>query len=198
MNDRPSEEHLLWQELSRNMLVDTPVFALIRSTRQSADGRTSDYFVMEGPDWANVVACVPNSYGETCFIMVRQFRHGSMRVSLEFPGGVVDEGEDPGSAVARELREETGYIAERLRYLGSVNPNPAIMGNRCYTYLAEGCRLPERSEQELDENEIIDVELVPVRELLAGERAEEFDHAMMHVALQFFRHADGRVSPKEK
>lgn len=185
MDDTRQEHHLIWTELDRNTLVDTPVFALIRSRRRAADGREADYFVMDTPDWANVVALTDDSRGRPCFLMVRQFRHGSMAVSLEFPGGVVDSGEDADSAILRELKEETGYVSENVRYLGSVNPNPALMGNRCHTYLAENCHHPGEG-QDLDANEIIDVELVPVEELLSGARRDEFDHAMMHVALEFF------------
>jgi 8-oxo-dGTP pyrophosphatase MutT (NUDIX family) len=185
MDDERQEHHLLWSELERNTLVDTPVFALVRSRRRAADGREADYYIMDAPDWANVVALTTDDRGLQCFVMVRQFRHGSMQVSLEFPGGVVDPGEDPTTAIVRELTEETGYVSDRVRYLGSVNPNPALMGNRCHTYLAEDCRHPGGG-QDLDENEIIDVELVPVEELLGGSRNGEFDHAMMHVALEFY------------
>lgn len=185
MDTDRQEDHLKWRELDRNTLVDTPVFALVRSRRRAADGREADYYVMETPDWANVVALTNDSQGRQCFVMVRQFRHGSMAVSLEFPGGVVDQGEDPTAAITRELKEETGYVSDEISYLGSVNPNPALMGNRCHTYLAEQCVHPGGA-QDLDENEIIDVELVPVDDIISGERNGEFDHAMMHVALEFY------------
>jgi 8-oxo-dGTP pyrophosphatase MutT (NUDIX family) len=185
MDSSKNESHLLWEEDNRNTLVDTPVFSLVRSRRRAADGREADYYVMEAPDWANIVALTTDEAGREAFVMVRQFRHGSMQVSLEFPGGVVDEGEDPLAAVTRELTEETGYVAKEVVLLGSVNPNPALMGNRCYTYLAEDCHHPGHG-QDLDDNEIIDVELVPVEELIEGRRNGEFDHAMMHVALEFY------------
>lgn len=175
----------MWNELDRNTLVDTPVFTLVRSRRRAADGREADYYVMDAPDWANIVALTDDPEGRRCFVMVRQFRHGSMGISLEFPGGVVDPGEDPTTAIIRELKEETGFVSEQVRYLGSVNPNPALMGNRCHTYLAETCIHPGGG-QNLDENEIIDVELVPVEDLVSGTRNGEFDHGMMHVALEFY------------
>jgi 8-oxo-dGTP pyrophosphatase MutT (NUDIX family) len=53
---------------------------------------------------------------------------------------MVDEGETPEEAARRELREETGYEAERWTELGHVLPNPAIQMNRTYTYLARGAR----------------------------------------------------------
>lgn len=186
MSQSPDPDaHLHWQELTRNTIVDTPVFSLVRTKRRAADGRESDYFVLESPDWANVVALARDQRGRECFVMVRQFRHGSMGVGLEFPGGVVDPGEDPAAAVRRELGEETGYQPGVLLHLGSVNPNPALMSNRCHTFLARDC--VRSTEQELDPNEIIDIELVPCDELLEGRRDDEFDHAMMHVALGLYR-----------
>lgn len=193
MKHHDRDAHLVWHENHRNTLVDTPVFSLVRSRRTAPDGREADYYILDGPDWANVVALTTDDAGTACFVMVRQYRHGSMRVGLEFPGGVVDAGEDPAAAVRRELREETGYRAEELELLGSVNPNPALMGNRCYTYLARGCHHPGH-DQDLDENEIIDVELVPVEDLLSGRRNGEFDHAMMHVALAFYLRTHERPS----
>lgn len=148
------------------------------------DGREAWYYTLDSPDWVNVVATTTDDTGRECFVMVRQFRHGSMRVSLEFPGGVVDPGEDPAEAVMRELQEETGYVADAVVLAGSVNPNPALMGNRVYTYVARNVRLS--ASQDLDHNEIIDVELVPTEDLDA--RTGEFDHAMMHVALRFYEH----------
>ena len=185
MDTPRNDTHLLWTELDREVALTTPVFSILRSRRKSADGRLADYFILDSPDWANIVALASNNRGQTCFVMVRQYRHGSRQVSIEFPGGVVDPGEDPQTAVRRELREETGYSGEVIELLGSVNPNPALMGNRCYTYF---CPAADRihADQDLDANEIIDVELVPVEDLVHGRHSGSFDHAMMHVALDFY------------
>lgn len=163
-------------------MVDTHIFSLMRNRRRSRDGREAWYYTLESPDWVNVVATTKDETGRECFVMVRQFRHGSLRVSLEFPGGIVDPGEDPAEAGTREFEEETGYVADSVVLAGSVNPNPALMGNRVYTYVARNVH--SSSEQNLDRNEIIDVELVPVETL--DSRHGEFDHAMMHVALRFY------------
>lgn len=174
--------HLRWIEQRRERLLEAVVFSVDLSVQSGPDGRTADYYLLETPDWGNVVAVTTDDQGRECFVMVRQFRHGNMQLSLEFPGGVIDPGEDPKEAAARELTEETGYIAEELELIGEINPNPAFMSNTCYTYLARN--LHTLQEQRLDENEFIDVELVPVDEVEAG---GQFFHAMMVVALHFYR-----------
>jgi len=176
------DHHLVWTDLENETVVNAHIFSLVRNRRRARDGREAWYYTLDSPDWVNVVATTRDEQDRECFVMVRQFRHGSMRVSLEFPGGVVDPGEDPAEAVMRELEEETGYVANTVTLAGSVNPNPALMGNRVYTYVARNVH--PASEQNLDHNEIIDVELVPTGDL--GPRRSEFDHAMMHVALRFY------------
>lgn len=193
MRKTSDDDHLRWAEIDREKLQETPIFSLVRSRRRSPAGTESIYFLMDAPDWVNIVAITADESGRKSFIMVRQYRHGSHRVSLEFPGGVVDPGEDQASAITRELREETGYDAEDVTLIGSVNPNPAFMNNRCYTYCAQSAR--HVSALDLDHDEYLEVELVPVEELLGGSRDTEFDHAMMHVALRFYQEWNGRTNP---
>jgi 8-oxo-dGTP pyrophosphatase MutT (NUDIX family) len=129
----------------------------------------------------NVVATTAR--GEV--VMVRQWRHGASRVTLEIPGGLIDPGESAETAAVRELLEETGYAAPSVRPLGVANPNPAIFGNRVHTYLAENCeRVAEVRNGPLEETW---VELVPERELAARLRAGEIDHALVIAALHWWR-----------
>jgi ADP-ribose pyrophosphatase len=77
------------------------------------DGRVSDWDVIEG---SRTVAAVARTT-DGSFIVVRQFRVGPNRVLGEVPGGYVDHGEDVLEAAARELREETGYVAGSMTIL---------------------------------------------------------------------------------
>lgn len=129
------------------------------------------------PDWVNVVARTEG--GD--YVFVRQHRFGIQQDSLEIPGGIVDPGEDPAHAAARELREETGYQARALRAMGWCYANPAIQANRVFTFLAEGC-VPV-GPQALDALEDCRVELVPAAELRDRIARREIAHALVLVAL---------------
>ena len=95
-------------------------------------------------------------------VLVEQYRHGTDEMTIEIPGGAVDPGESPATAAARELEEETGYRASELIEIGRVDPNPAFLSNRCWTYLALGCR--SDGTVNLDPSEEIEVSLAPIED----------------------------------
>lgn len=174
------EGALRWTEIGRRQVLDCRIFRVTERENRAPDGRSGRFTVLEAPDWATVVPVV-ESRGEACFVMVRQYRHGSAGVSVEFPGGVVEAGEEPAAAAARELLEETGYRAGRLRIAGSISPNPAIMANRFSVFVAD--ELAQSGTRRLDENEILDSFIVPVREVRAAMGREPYSHALMVAAL---------------
>lgn len=191
-----SYSHLRWREVRSREVYDAKIFAVETVTRESADGRTAEFVRLASPDWANIIAVVPDEAGRECFVMVRQYRQGADVVSLEFPGGLVDGSESPETAALRELREETGYDASAAVLLGSTNPNPAFMTNTVYTFLAQDAH--RLSEQDLDENEIVDTELVPVEEVLALDREDFNVHAIMLAALSWFRRRREAGNPRRR
>lgn len=104
-------------------------------------------------------------------VVERQFRYPMNEVITEIPAGKLDSpDEDPFEAVQRELREETGATAERWTCLGSFYPAAAYSDERIWMYLAEKLHFGQR---ELDEDEFLDVQLVPletlVNEVLSGQ-----------------------------
>ncbi len=142
------------------------------SPRTGDEGR---YVILECPDWVNVIALTGDE--DDGILLVRQYRHGVGKVTLEIPSGQVDSGEEPLAAAQRELVEETGYTGGRWTPLGSVRPNAAFQNNWCYSFLAEGVRRTETPR--LDAGEAIGVELRPLSGIPALIRDGAIDQALV-------------------
>lgn len=171
-------------ETGPNLLVAQARFQLATNPRT---GETLRRTVLDVPEWVNVVALTP----ERRVVIVRQYRFGTGRVTLEIPGGVIDLGEEPEAAARRELVEETGYTAARWTSLGPVEPNPAFQNNLCHHYLAEEAR--RTHELELDPGEDIVVDTLSVEQVLAAVRDGTIRHSLVVSALS--RVLDLRVRP---
>ena len=177
-------EHLLWKELSRKKILSTRVFDIYEVDRASASGLRTEFVIMHSSNWVNVVPVMQDTRGRECFLMVHQFRQAGQILTIEFPGGVLDEGETPAEGAARELLEETGYKAGKLSLAGKVMANPAIMDNWVYTFVAED--LVKNGDQNLDEHEEVDYELIPVKEVEKQMGSGPYCHVIMMAALDWY------------
>jgi 8-oxo-dGTP pyrophosphatase MutT (NUDIX family) len=167
-----------------------PVLRVDRLTRRSGrTGALHDVWQLVLPDWVNVVALTRD--GD--LLLVRQERHGVEASTLEIPGGVVDEGETPAAAAARELREETGHRGAPAVALGWVHPNPALQTNRCHTFLVRDC-VPVEAPRG-DAGEELEVVRVPASSAPELVRRGKVTHALVVAALSLWASADGRGSP---
>ena len=165
-----------WKTLAEELLESVPIFSVSRTRREHPEFGEADFYVMDLPDWINVVALTP----EDDVVLVRQFRHGTDEVTLEIPGGNVDDGETPREAAERELREETGYESENWECIGVVEPNPAFMNNRCQTWLARDARpTADPNPDEHEEFELMRVPRQAFHDLIA---AEEITHSLVVAA----------------
>jgi ADP-ribose pyrophosphatase len=180
-------ELLDWIEVERELLQDCRVFTVSRMTSRSPHtGATHPFYRIDSADWVNVVALTADDE----LVMVRQYRHGEGRVTLEIPGGLVDPGESAATAAARELLEETGYRAGSVEPLGVVNPNPALFGNRTETFLVRGAvRVAEILNGHTEETV---VELLPRAALHDTLRAGRITSALVVAALYWYELASPR------
>ena len=164
-----------WRELERETVADCRIFEVERSTAVSpVDGEAARRFIASNPSIGRR-SC--RSRPTTKLVLVRQYRHGDQRITLEIPGGLIDPGEDPATAALRECLEETGYRARAALPLGVVAPNPRYSHNRLHAFYAVDVE-PERAVQNTG-TEVTEVVLVPVAELEDLLLAGEIDHALV-------------------
>ena len=170
-----------WETLRRVTVTTSPIFRIDVIERRAPDGTQGRFFVTDLADWVNVVAFTPDDE----LVLVRQYRQGTDDITLEIPGGIVDEGESFLEAGRRELREETGFEAEELIELGIVHPNPALQTNRTGTILARGAR--KLHDTQFDEHEDLELVLAPLEEVEQMVRHGEITHALVVAALYHYR-----------
>lgn len=181
-----------WRLTGRETLFTHRLFALYRDTLAAESGggadaaglvATREALTLDAPTWVNVIARLPDER----VLLVRQWRYGIAAPTLEIPGGMVEEGEDPREAAGRELFEETGYRAGRITYLGEVEPNPAFITNRCFTFVAD--ELEQIGEPEGDGEEELTVESAALAEVPHLILSGAIRHALVIAAFYLFDHA---------
>lgn len=155
-----------------------------RRYRHPKNGREGEFFYIDSRDWVIVVARTVT--GELVF--VRQFRWGSDELSWEFPGGIIDAGEDPVEAGLRELREETGYVATSGRLIGHCRPNPAILNNFAHFVFADGVVLDPQGTS-WDEHEEMEIRTIPEATAFEWARDCAIGHALALNGLLFYQFA---------
>jgi len=172
-----------WAELSHQHLLDCRIFSVESlASRSPEDESIHEFFRIRCVDWVHIVPVTSDDR----VVLVRQFRHGSGELSLEAPAGLMEPGERPVEAAARECLEETGYVAGNLQPMGVLRPNPALFTNRMYSFYARDVR--RVGEIQHTSTEYTEVELVPVSELPELLTSGRIDHALDTATLWRFLH----------
>ena len=99
-----------WKLLDSEYLVDAPWLKVAKEKCELPNGKViDDFYTLWQPDWVLILARTT----EGKWVMTEQYRHGTGKIALEFPAGIIDKGETPEQAALRELQEECGYGIEK-------------------------------------------------------------------------------------
>ena len=163
-------QNLEEKKIKREEIFDGQVLHVVRDTVELPNGKdaTREMCLHVG------AVCMIPILEDGRVLMERQFRYPHGRVFYEIPAGKLDSpDEDPLSAAKRELREETGAVADKMTFLGALDTSPALITERIYMYLAEDISFCDR---ELDDDEFLSVEYAYLSDLydmvLRGEIAD--------------------------
>ena len=148
----------------------------LRRDKVTVQGGTSYREIIEHNGGAVIAALTEDKK----LVMVRQYRKPADKVMLEVPAGKIDPGEKPLEAAVRELKEETGYTAEKVEFLTQFYPSVGYSEEVLYLYLCTGL-IP--GETNFDENEAIDIEEVELDRLFKMAMSGEIDDAKTLIAI---------------
>jgi ADP-ribose pyrophosphatase len=120
--------------LSSTTIYEGPVFGIRRDEVIEPSGVHAIREVITHPGSVVVLPVLPDGR----ILLIRQYRHATRQYLWELVAGRMDPGEPPKAAAARELKEETGYRAKRMRVFLDVFPTPGFLEERMFILLAEG------------------------------------------------------------
>jgi 8-oxo-dGTP pyrophosphatase MutT (NUDIX family) len=132
------EEQRPWQVLRRTTIYDSPWVRLHRDDVRLPDGSVIDgHHVVDFPRPA---VCVVPIGDDGRILLIEHYRFITDTTGWEVPAGRLDEDEQLEAGAARELREETGYSAERLEYRGAYHPCNGSTNLTFHVYFGYGLR----------------------------------------------------------
>lgn len=144
-----------WQELDREKAFKKYTHSIDKIIFKMPSGEELDYYIKTSDASVCVVALTTDGK----VILTRQFRPGPQKILTELPGGFVDEGEDPQTAAARELLEETGYKGE-MEFVAEYYDD-AYSEQKMSCFVAKNCVKvsdPEQTATEHSEAVVISVD----------------------------------------
>lgn len=144
--------------LSSKVIYEGKILKLRIDTVQMDSGRKTTREIVEHADCVAIVAVD----AEDNILLVRQFRKAVEKELLEIPAGCIDPGEDPETAVSRELREETGYLPRKLEKLGGFYSAPGYCSEYLHLYLATDLTPGQLHAEDTEEISLV---LMPARQI---------------------------------
>jgi ADP-ribose pyrophosphatase len=149
-----------WKKISTEIKFKNPWWTYLVEKYELPSGREGTYHSVHTSGSAFII---PVTKGGK-LLLVNQYRFLNDRLSIEFPGGGIKEGEEPESIAHKELIEETGFDGE-LEKIGIFNPYNGVTNEICHVYIARDLKSSnDHAKDDSEEFELIELTVSGVRE----------------------------------
>jgi ADP-ribose diphosphatase len=131
-----------------------------------ANGNEVELEIIRHPGAAAVVPVISDNDPDPTVLMLRQFRHAAGGTIWEIPAGVLEPGEDPRDCAVRELMEETGARANKMKPLSTVFTTPGFTDERIHLFLATGLEMGTPRLENDEQIEVVPTKMSEVIEMV--------------------------------
>jgi ADP-ribose pyrophosphatase len=169
--DRPQGERLSSREIYKGRTFDVEVDQV-----RLPNGKEVEMEIVRHRGASAVIPLLDDG----TVIFVRQYRYATSGWLLEIPAGKLDGGESPETCARREVEEEVGYRAGTLESLGWIWATPGFADEKIHLFLATGLT---PTPQRLEEDEVIDIEKMPLKEAIEMAASGDFHDSKSICAL---------------
>jgi len=152
--------------LSSQQIYEGRTVKLRVDTVKLPSGRETTREIVEHRDCVAIIAI--DAYNNV--LLVNQFRKAVEKELLEIPAGGIDTGEDPATAVRREMQEETGYLPQKVERLGGFYSTPGYCTEYLYLYLATDLTPNQRYAEDTESIKLIRVPITEIPGLITSGR----------------------------
>lgn len=152
-----------WKTIKSEIFKQTPWTTFMHNEFEMPNGKKGDYYFVHSKGSSIIIPVTSDNK----VILIRQYRYLIDEESWEFPGGGVKDDQNYEDAALAELKEETGYIAKKIQYIGEFVPMNGVTDEKCKVFLATGLEKGEKRLEETEEGmEIAEVAISELEEMI--------------------------------
>lgn len=151
-------------KVSSRRVYSGKILALDMDTVRFPDGTIGELEMIRHPGASAIVPLFDLEKADPDVLLIRQYRYAADGHVYEIPAGRLDPGETPDVCARRELKEETGYSADRVRQITTIYTTPGFTDEKIHIFVGDGLIKGEASQEP---DELLELHTVPLSEAVA-------------------------------